>query len=56
MNEEIISALKEREKIDRRLRKFQDFQRGLDREEMRKLREHLVAIEKILVDERNVIN
>ncbi len=56
MNEEIIKALDERNKIERRLRKFQDFQRELDRTEMRDLREALMQIEKYLVDERGIIN
>ena len=56
MNEEIIKAIDERNKIERRLRKFQEFQGELDRTEISDLREMLLIIEKYLVDERNVIN
>lgn len=56
INEEYISALDERKKVEKSFRIFQELMRSLDRVEIQEIKDPLVTIEKYLITKRNSIN
>jgi len=56
INEEYISAMKLREKVQKTYRAFQNFLEVAEKDDIRTLREEILKIEKYLSDKRNSIN
>jgi hypothetical protein len=50
-----VKALDERQWVDKKWRKFQDFMLELEPRDIRHINKHLLQIEKYLVDEKNSI-
>lgn len=54
INTEYVSALEEREKIDRSWRSFQNFLLNTDTELMKKIQEPVIQIEKIISKKKDL--
>jgi hypothetical protein len=55
INQIYIKALEERQWVDKKWRKFQDFLQILEPRDIRKINKHLLAIEKYLIEEKDAI-